>query len=78
MVYCNLEKVDGNKVLYSIGGYSDDITGKLLIDFKTQEYILLEEPKNSKVYDYFIKRLLSKHQSNFEKGIFKQRISYEI
>lgn len=78
MVYCNLEKVNGTKILYSIGGFSDDITGKLLVDFKAQEYDLLEEPKNSKVYDYFIERLLRKHQENFEKGVFKKRISYEI
>ena len=44
MVYCNLEKVNNGIALYSIGGYVDDITGTLQVDFKTQEYEFLKKP----------------------------------
>lgn len=78
MVYCNLEKVNGAMLVYSIGGIVSDITGKLIVDYKKGEYELVKEPEKSKVYDRHIKRLLNRAQTDYDKGIFKKKIAYEI
>ena len=78
MVYCNLEKINGTRLYYSIGSIVTDITGEIVVDYKKGEYELIKEPEKSKVYDCHIRRLLSKTQAEYDKGKFKKRISYEI
>lgn len=78
MVYCNLERINGTKLLYSIGGIVTDITGKIIVDYKSGEYKLIKAPEKYKVHDYYIRRLLNKVQADYDKGIFEKKISYEI
>ena len=78
MIYCNLERIKGSRILYSVGGRVTDITGQVVVDYKTKEYDLLKKPDHSTAYDYFLRRLFDREQANYEKGVFRNKISYEI
>lgn len=78
MVYCNLERINGTKILYSVGGLVTDITGQVVVDYKTKEYNLVKKPENSTAYEYFLAKLFKREQKNYEKGVFRKKISYEI
>ena len=78
MVYCELIKRDGSLLTYQIGGFFNDLTGELVVDYVAGTYEITKEPENSKVYDRHIGTMLSRAQADFEKGVFKRRLSYEI
>ncbi len=78
MVYCNLLSKKNNILTYSIGGVWNDLTGLLEVNCKTGQYVLLEKPKDSEVYMVHIEALIRKVRPDFDKGVFKPKISYEI
>lgn len=78
MVYCKLISVTNRIVRYAIGGYVNDITGELILHRDTNEYEVVKVPENSKVYRTHIECMLRKHFKEFQKGIFKEKIAYEI
>ena len=77
MVYCDYEKKTNSTVIYSYGGDTKDVTG--LIEFKTDGsgYRVIKEPEKSTVYARSLIRLLGKYKSDFSKGEFREKISYE-
>ena len=78
MVYCNFMKRDGDLLYYTIGGNIDDLTGVICIDYVNQEYTVLKKPGASNVYYRHIDSMLRKAQKDFERGIFRERLAYEI
>ena len=78
MVYCKLIKETANTVIYAFGGFADDLTGELLLFKGSDEYEVIKQPKNSKVYKIHIERMLRIHHEEFQRCIFKEKLAYEI
>ena len=78
MVYCNFIEQSKGKIVYAIGGFPDDITGRLEIDLSDNSFEVTAPPKNSRVYDRHIASMLRKHLSELANGDYKQKMSYEI
>ena len=78
MVYCNLLSAEGSKLIYAIGGSTDDITGKLVINLEDRSYDIIKEPERTKVYARHISSMVGRAWNRFEKGIYPERLSYEI
>ena len=77
MVYCNLAEVNDEFVTYAIGGRTDDITGKLTVNLKSGNWEI-EQPENSQVAERHVASMLGKAFPDFKKGVFKERLSYQI
>ena len=78
MVYCKLIKREGSLFTYLIGGYVTDITGEMVVDFDHGTFEITKEPERSKVYPRHISTLLSRVRADYERGIVKDRVAYEI
>lgn len=78
MVYCRLIKETADTVLYALGGLVDDLTGELLLFKGSDTYKIIKEPKHSKVYKIHIERMLRMYHEEFQNGVFKEKIAYEI
>ena len=78
MVYCNLIERNGDEVFYAIGGTTNDLTGKLVINIKDKSYRLEKKPERSKVYDRHISSMVYREMSLLARGEMPQKLSYEI
>lgn len=78
MIYCDLIEAPGDIVKYAIGGRANDITGELIISIQDGSFDLIKAPENSKVYQKHIAAMVYWHLDEFRKGIFRDKISYEI
>ncbi len=78
MVYCSLLEVKDKVIKYAIGGYATDITGVLVVDMRDRSYYVEKEPDESKVYPRLIGTMIRKYISEFEKGNYPDKMSYEI
>ncbi len=78
MVYCSFLKVQNKIIRYSLGGYSDDLTGVLVVDMNNKSFYVEKEPEASKVYPRLIGSMLRKYLPELEKGEYPERMSYEI
>ena len=78
MVYCKLISVTNRIVRYAIDGYVNDITEELILHRETNEYEVIKVHKNRKSNRTHIECMLRKHFKEFQKGIFKEKIAYEI
>lgn len=78
MVYCNFKEKTDTTVTYMYGAVVNDVTGELIFHFTEDIIEIVTPPKKEKVYMKYIKRLYGKQRENFQKGIFKEKIAYEI
>ena len=78
MVYCNYISNTNESVTYAYGARCDDITGEVIFDFGKDTIEVVKTPKMEEAPKRHIKSLYGKYSSDFKKGIFKQKISYEI
>ena len=78
MVYCDYVESRGTKVVYAIGGSTDDITGRLEIDLSDDSFEVTSPPTKSQVYLPHIAAMLRKNLPDFKRGTFKKKMSYEI
>lgn len=78
MVFCSLISAEGKKALYALGGTPEDMTGRLFIDAAKGVYEVTKSPENTKVYDAHIGAMLRRHMSEFDQGVFKERIAHQI
>lgn len=78
MVYCKLIKETKHTVKYAIGGFANDLTGELLLRKGTDTYEVIKQPENSKVYKIHIERMLRLHHEEFERGVYREKLAYEI
>lgn len=78
VVYCSLISVEGTKLTYALGGYVTDMTGELVVDYKEGTYEVTRKPMRSLARNRHIETMLRKHHAEFQKGIFPEKMSYEI
>ena len=78
MVFCNLISSEGKKAIYSIGGSPEDLTGRLSIDAEKGIYEAKKYPEKTTVYLSHIGAMIRKHEDEFDKGIFNERLAYQI
>ena len=78
MVYCDYLSNTEDTVTYAYGGLVQDITGVLVFYLPDGAFDIEKEPDNSEVSIRYIYRLFNKYRSDFLKGVFKPKISYEI
>ncbi len=78
MVYCKLIEITKDFAKYAIGGFVNDLTGEIIISRSTDEYEIVKNPENSKVYRIHIEKLLRSHHEEFMNGVFKEKLAYEI
>lgn len=77
MVYCDLVSKEQDDLTYAIGGSPKDMTGKLVVHLSDKSFDL-DQPVNTTVLPRHIKSMLSRAWTDFEKGIYKPKLSYEI
>ena len=77
MVYCNLVEYDNRKVIYDFGGDINDITGRFTFDYVNSELEINKEPDIEMAPIRHIHRMLRMNQTGFNKGVFKEKMSYE-
>lgn len=77
-VYCKFVSVDGNKVTYMIGNFTNDITGIIVIDYVEKKYDIIKQPEKEDVCTRHVDSMLLKYQPLFEKGEFPEKMSREI
>lgn len=78
MVYCDYMSDTGNSVTYAFGGLVQDITGVIKFNLPDGSFDIEKEPEKFHVSIRYIYSLFNKYLSDFLKGIFKPKISYEI
>jgi len=78
MVYCDYMSNTGNSVTYAFGGLVQDITGVIKFNLTDGSFDIEKEPEQSHVAIRYLYRLFNKYRTDFLKGIFKPKISYEI
>ena len=60
------------------GGFVNDMTGELVIHRETNTYEIAKMPEKSKVYKVHIDRMLLMYAKDIKKGIFSEKMGYEI
>ena len=78
MVYCKLIEKNAKRVRYALGGFVNDMTGELVIHRETNTYEIAKMPEKSKVYKVHIDRMLLMYAKDIKKGIFSEKMGYEI
>ena len=78
MVYCKLIKATEESAKYLMGGSGGDMTGILVYNRKEDSFEGEKEPDESTVYKAHLKSMICKYIEEFRKGIFKEKIGYEI
>lgn len=78
MVYCKLIEKNAKTVRYALGGFVNDMTGELVIHRETNTYEIAKMPEKSKVYKVHIDRMLLMYAKDIKKGIFSEKMGYEI
>ena len=78
MVYCKLKEKNSKTVKYALGGFVNDMTGELVIYRETNTYEITKMPERSIVYKIHIDRMLLMYAKDIKKGIFSEKMGYEI
>ena len=78
MVYCKLKEKNSKTVKYALGGFVNDMTGELVIYRETNTYEITKMPERSIVYKVHIDRMLLMYARDIKKGIFSEKMGYEI
>lgn len=78
MVYCKIKERNADSAVYLIGARTDDMTGEITFFKGNRLPKLNKQAEKYPVREMHISRLYGKHMSDFEKGIFKDKIAYEI
>ena len=78
LVYCKIKERKENFAVYSIGTSIDDITGEVVFYKGYQEPMLVKQAEKFEIKDIHIAKILQKHMCEFKKGIFKDKLSFEI
>ena len=79
MVYCNYVSHDEEIARYRYGGYVSDITG--IVDFELNGkgfYVVKEPDRNIDYLPAVLMRLYPLAMKKFRKGLFPEKLSYEI
>ena len=77
MVYCKYNGNGNGIVTYMFGGETDDITGIVNFRVDGREFEVVKDPDKSEVSMRSLIRLYGKYKSDFSKGNFKDKLSYE-
>jgi hypothetical protein len=79
MVYCDYRSHTDDTATYAYGETIDDITGVLVFHFGKEEGIeIIKKPERHGVIGRQINSLYGIHREEFKKGIFKEKIAYEV
>ena len=77
MVYCKLKERIKDGAVYLYGGITDDLTGEIKFANDGKSFDVIKTPEKSEVYTRSLNRLFGKYKTDFEKGDFKEKLSYE-
>ena len=78
MVYCKIKVRNADSAVYSIGTQIDDMTGEITFFQDNRPPKLNKQAQKYPIREMHIIRLYGKHMSDFKKGVFKDKIAYEI
>ena len=77
MVFCNYIERTEDVVKYAYGATPEDITGLFAFDFIKKELKIIKPPTEDDAPIRHLHSLLRINQNLFDKGIFKEKMSYE-
>ena len=78
MVYCNLKEKRKDSAVYNIGTTVGDLSGEVVFYADMREPELLQQAKNEPVRTKHIAKIYGKYYGEFAKGVFKEKLAYEI
>ena len=78
MIYCNLKNSDGNSATYDFGLRTDDLSGIVIFYKDRIEPEVVKLPSQGERAILLLSKLNAHHRRDFSKGIFKEKLSYEI
>lgn len=77
MVCCKFFKLLETTVLYYYGVVPSDMSGMIEFNLDGSGFRIIQEPEEETVHLRSLNLLYRKYKGDFEKGIFKQKISFE-
>ena len=78
MVYCKIKERKDDFAVYNIGTRVDDMTGEITFYKGHQEPLLGKQAEKAPIRDIHIVKILRKYMRDFEKGIFNDKLAFEI
>lgn len=78
MVYCNLKENRKDSAVYNIGTTIGDLSGEVVFYASGREPELTQQAKKEPVRNKHIAKIYGKYYDDFAKGIFKEKIAYEV
>ena len=77
MVFCDYKANTTDSATYAFGGTPEDISGEIVFHFRDRTFEIVKAPEKTKVWLKYIRSLYHKEMENFNKGVFREKISYE-
>lgn len=77
MVYCNLKQKKNASAIYYFGASLNDMSGEVEFFSENKNPSIIKQPETKLVASSLITKLFIKYKTDFSKGIYPKKISYE-
>lgn len=77
MIYCNLKQKKNTSAIYYFGTSLNDMSGEVEFFSENKNPSIIKHPKTKLVASSLITKLFAKYKTDFSKGVYPQKISYE-